>query len=260
MSHLETTRALAARRAYGPAKDETADVKKPVVRVSSDELVRKYSPLVYRIAKRVRRRTGYAVELEELVCEGTIGLLQAAERFDHRLDTDFEHLASVRVQGAMLDALRRLDPLSQRRRREARRHNEVRRKLENGLGRSPADDEMAQALGMELDDYFKLSAELATPIPVRFEDVMGEARTESRTPEMLFRNQERAAQIKAEIMTLNERAKLVLSLIYFEELSQKEAAQVLQVTEARVSQLHKEALEKLRRRMKLRCRVDEDAW
>ena len=145
MSHLETTRALAARRAYGPSQEEAAEVKGPAVRVSSDELVRKYSPLVYRIAKRVRRRTGYAVELEELVCEGTIGLLQAAERFDHRLDTDFEHLASVRVQGAMLDALRRLDPLSQRRRREARRHNEVRRKLENGLGRSPADDEMAQA-------------------------------------------------------------------------------------------------------------------
>ncbi|MFT5431855.1 MAG: DNA-directed RNA polymerase specialized sigma subunit, partial [Myxococcota bacterium] len=132
MSQVEVTRVAAAHRAYAEGHTASgkgisalvAKAKKPVsteaARETRNDLVRKHASLVLRIARKVRRRTGYAVELDDLVCEGTIGLLQAAERFDPDRETDFEHLASVRVHGAMLDALRRLDPLSQRRRREAR--------------------------------------------------------------------------------------------------------------------------------------------
>ena len=118
MSHVEAAKVAAAQRAYANAgRSPTAPAPGTLDR---EALVKKHAALVLRIARRVRRRTGYVVELDDLICEGTIGLLQAAERFDPSRETDFEHLASVRVHGAMLDSLRRLDPLSQRRRREAR--------------------------------------------------------------------------------------------------------------------------------------------
>ncbi|MFT7622622.1 MAG: RNA polymerase sigma factor for flagellar operon FliA [Myxococcota bacterium] len=224
------------------------------------EIVEKYSPLVYRIAKRVRRRTGYAVELDDLVCEGVIGLLQAAERFDADRETEFEHLASVRVHGAMLDALRRLDPLSQRRRREARKHQGIRHKLEMALNREPTALEMSEALGLDLEQYHKLSQELATQAPVSLDDMALEPKGNEQAPDSLAAASERGERMKESIETLPEKQKVVLSLIYYNELSQKEVAQVLEVTEARISQIHKEALERLRRKLRSAARPGEDAW
>lgn len=258
MSQLDAARMLAAKRAYsGKTKRES---KKSATGLNREELVRKYTPLVYRIAKRVRRRTGYAVELDDLICEGTIGLLQAAERFDPGRETDFEHLASVRVHGAMLDSLRRLDPLSQRRRRQARKHRKVEEKLSAALGRAPTSDEMAEALGLELEDFHRLHHELSTQAPMSLEDVPGDVRDRSDSGEQTIEERDRARKMRGLIELLPERQRLVLSLIYFNELSQKEVSKVLQVTEARVSQLHKEALDKLRRKMASKARPNEDAW
>jgi RNA polymerase sigma factor for flagellar operon FliA len=225
-----------------------------------EELVKKYSPLVLRIAKRIRRRTGYVVELDDLVCEGVIGLLQAAERFDSSRETDFEHLASVRVQGSMLDSLRRLDPLSQRRRRTARKFRDTREKLEAALGRSLNSDEMALALGYELDDYHRLVGELSAAPPLSLDEMVTEVHGTNATQESSVQKGQLAVHLKALIEDLPEKQKQVLSLIYFNELSQKEVAEVLQVTEARVSQLHKESLERMRKKLRSRARPDEDAW
>jgi len=258
-TNYEAARVAAA---YGKAQSDstTPKPKKLGLDMSPRELVKRYSPLVYRIAKRVRRRTGYAVELDDLVCEGTIGLLQAAERYDPDRETEFEHLASVRVHGAMLDALRRLDPLSQRRRREAKKHQAMHHKLELSLGRAPTAPEMAAALDMELEAFYKRSNELAAQAPVSLDDMALDIRDREETPDRLAQANERRTQMKALIETLPDRPKTVLSLIYYNELSQKEVAQVLEVTEARISQIHKEALEKLRRKLKSAARPDEDAW
>lgn len=259
-TQYEVARAAAARRAYGNKESGAKAKTRMGLDLSPDELVRRYSPLVYRIAKRVRRRTGYAVELDDLVCEGTIGLLQAAERFDKSRETEFEHLASVRVHGAMLDSLRRLDPLSQRRRREAKKHQKMQRKLESALSRTPTAPEMAEALGMELDDYYKISTELQTQPPVSLDDMVGEIRGKSESPHEGAQALELRDLMKGMMETLGERHKLVLSLIYYNELSQKDVSQVLEVTEARISQIHKEALDKLKRKMKSTARMGEEAW
>lgn len=259
MSTLQTdaTTTLAARMAYGvsaPKRRETPGL-------SAEEVVRRYAPLVYRIAKRVRRRTGFLVDLDDLVCEGTIGLLQAAERFDPSRALDFEHLASVRVQGAMLDSLRRLDPLSQRRRREARRVRSTEEKLATALGRPPTAEEMARALGMELDDYHRLHQEISTTTPMSIDDMTGEVRCDGERQDARCEDLQRSSRLKEHIEQLPEKQRLVLSLVYFNELSQKEVAQVLGVTEARVSQLHKEALERLRKRLRGAAAAgDQDLW
>ncbi len=256
MTLAEVSRIQAARRAYGSA---TPDARPHAV--DKAELVKKHAGLVLRIARRVRRRTGYAVELDDLVCEGTIGLLQAAERFDPARETDFEHLASVRVHGAMLDALRRLDPLSQRRRREARKHQRLRERLEGELGRPPAPEEMAEALGVDLDEYFHLAEELATQAPLSLDEIGADIRDGAATrQDLALHAKDRSARIKEVIETLPEKQRLVMSLVYYNELSQKEVASVLGVTEARVSQLHKEAIERLRKRLSSSAKPNEDAW
>ena len=261
MKQVEAVRIAAARRAYsdGEADRPRTSTARPS-KSTRDELVKKHATLVLRIARKVRRRTGYAVELDDLVCEGTIGLLQAAERFDPERETDFEHLASVRVHGAMLDALRRLDPLSQRRRREARRHQKVAEKLERGLGRAPTPEEMADALGMDLEDYYKLNNELSAQTPMSLDDMGIDVRDKAVRQDATVHARQRHERMKELIEGLPERQRLVLSMVYYNELSQKEVARVLGVTEARVSQLHKEALGRLRKRLKSAARPDEDAW
>ena len=261
MSALETTQGRAAQRAYtGFDEGDNGSGDSSNRAIELEKMVREYSPLVYRIARRVRRRVGYAVELDDLICEGTIGLLQAAERFDPSLEKDFEHLAQARIQGAMLDSLRRLDPLSQRRRREARRVRNTREKLESRLGRVAGTDEMANELGMELEDFHSLHRDIHIRLPVSTEDLNSELQSREPDPRVRAEKRERIALIRELIETLPERQRLVLSLIYFNELSQKDVANVLQVTEARVSQLHKEALERVRKRMKSQARPHEEAW
>jgi len=198
--------------------------------------------------------------LDDLICEGVIGLLQAAERFDATRETDFEHLASVRVQGAMLDSLRRLDPLSQRRRRTARQFRATQEKLLAALGRQPNSEEMAQALGLELEHYHRLSNELSAAPPISLEDMGTELRSSTPSQERTVQRMEVTAHLQEQIKTLPEKQQRVLNLIYFNELSQKEVADVLKVTEARISQLHKEALARMSKRMKGKARPDEDAW
>ena len=258
MSNTEAAKVAAAQRAYASASRGTSAPSPKAL--DREALVKKHAALVLRIARRVRRRTGYAVELDDLICEGTIGLLQAAERFDPSRETDFEHLASVRVHGAMLDALRRLDPLSQRRRREARKHQKVKAELEAKLGRAPTPEEMAEELGMDLEDFFKLSNELSTQAPVSLDDAGMDVKAEVTRADESVHEKQRAAHMKELIESLPERQRMVLSMVYYNELSQKEVAVALGVTEARISQLHKEALERLRRRLKSSARVDEDAW
>lgn len=160
----------------------------------------------------------------------------------------------------MLDALRRLDPLSQRRRREARKHRDIRHKLEMALGRDPNSDEMAEALGMELDTYHRLNQELVAQAPVSLDDMALEPRGHSVAPDRQAQANERRGLMKAAIEQLPEKQKVVLSLIYYNELSQKEVAHVLEVTEARISQIHKEALERMRRKLASSARPNEDAW
>jgi len=262
---MEAARVAAAQRAYtsNAGADSAKRASRPSGSVdtpSRDDLVKKHAALVLRIARKVRRRTGYAVELDDLVCEGTIGLLQAAERFDPDRETDFEHLASVRVHGAMLDALRRLDPLSQRRRREARRHQKTAEKLERTLGRAPTAIEMAEALGMELDVYYKLNNELSAQTPMSLDDMGIDVRDKTVRQDHTVHARQRHERMKELIEGLPERQRLVLSMVYYNELSQKEVARVLGVTEARISQLHKEALGRLKKRLASAARPDEDAW
>ena len=119
---------------------------------------------------------------------------------------------------------------------------------------------MARELGLELDDYFRLSNELSAQPPMSLDDIGMDVRADAQRADQTVHEKQRAARIKDMIDGLPERQRLVLSMVYYNELSQKEVAKVLGVTEARISQLHKEALGRLRKRLKSGARVGEDAW
>ena len=129
------------------------------------------------------------------------------------------------------------------------------------LGRAPTPQEMATELGVDLEEFFRLNEELSTQAPLSLDELGVDIKDGGLArQDLVIHARNRSIRIKEIVETLPEKQKLVLSLVYFNELSQKEVAQVLGVTEARVSQLHKEALDRLKKRMQSLAKPNEDAW
>jgi RNA polymerase sigma factor FliA len=206
-------------------------------------------PLVQRVAARVARRLPFHVVRDDLVSAGVVGLLECAPRFDATRGEDFEAFAEFRIKGAIMDELRAADPLS----RDMRRHlNEVRtatHRLEGELGRAPAEEEIAQALGRTLDDYRELLSKLGGHSVCSLTDLEGGAvqlAAETTDPCEATIDADLRAQIAQAIETLPARQRQVLWLYYFEEMSLKEIGALLGVTESRICQIHTQATSALR--------------
>ncbi len=215
---------------------------------SHERLVKEYGVLITEVARRVSRRIRHSVDFDDLVSEGTIGLIQAAERFDPSRQIRFEAYASTRIHGAMLDYLRHLDPLSQRRRREASRLKRAEDRLAQRLGRPPAAEEVAAELELPLEQYLRVAAEVLMPALSNDLDAMAEVRSDEPTQEEFLVSTEDQTALRRLLDLLPGRARQVLLLVYFYDYSQKEAARALEVSEPRVSQLRKEGIDRLRQR------------
>jgi RNA polymerase sigma factor for flagellar operon FliA len=211
-----------------------------------DELVARHGALIARVARRIAARTGGAVAAEDLWSAGAVGLLDAARRFDGARDVGFEAFAEHRIRGAMLDELRRIDHLPRRMRADLARLEQARARLAQALGREPEPSEVAEELGIALDELDGLQS-LALP-PLGLEHSEGLASEELRGDEAAMRREALRAMTSA-VAELPERLQLLLSLHYVEGLSYREVAHVLKVSEPRVCQLHREAMKLLRARM-----------
>ena len=121
-----------------------------------EEMILSHLPQVQLIALRIWNRCARQVELEDLVSEGVIGLMQAVDRYDPGRECLLKTLAEHRIRGAMLDYLRRLDPLSRSVRQFVRQRNNACEQFEHAHGRAPEELELAQALGMRIERYRKL--------------------------------------------------------------------------------------------------------
>lgn len=223
-----------------------------------DRLVDRHLPLVHHVARRLERSTGFDVEYEDLVSAGSIGLLEAMESYDMGRGLAFSTHAAPRIRGAILDDRRRRDPLSRSVRSREREIRRSERTLEGTLGRAPRDHETARAMGVtsetlggwRLDSKGAHALSLDQPmddgqgdgLPARevVADESGEA-----IEERIVREDE-ARLVRDAILGLSEQDRVVLSLYHFEELKLKEIAEVLGVTESRVSQIRTRALERLR--------------
>jgi RNA polymerase sigma factor for flagellar operon FliA len=226
-----------------------------------ERLVLAYAPLVRVAAGRLGSRLPAHVEEEELISFGLSGLLKAIERFEPERGIRFESFAMHRIRGAMIDALRSLDWVPRQVRRNAREMERAEIKLRAELGRPPAEQELADHLDLDLADLRGRILEIANsriysfdaPMPGHAEGIVSEASLLDvvpsegyAEPQKELASDEAAAALQEVIAELPERQQFVLSCYYREDLKLNEIAEILDLSESRISQLHTKALISLR--------------
>ncbi len=220
------------------------------------QLVERHAPLVKRIAYHLLARLPASVQVDDLIQSGMIGLIEAAKNFDATKGASFETFAGIRIRGSMLDEIRRGDWTPRSVHRNARLIAETIAELEAELGRDVKDVEVAEKLDITLDEYHHMLSDVSGGRIIGFEDLgISEdvlVTADDTQHDILFDNQASDAFQQAlvkNISSLPEREAIVLSLYYNDELNLKEIGEVLNVSESRVSQIHSQALVRLRARM-----------
>ncbi len=215
----------------------------------ADAIIRAHSSLVRRIAWHVHSRMSSAIEVEDLIQIGMVALIEAARTFEDR-GISFIPYASMRVRGAMIDELRRDARMCRSGMVNRRRLAQVRASLENTLGRSASDAEMAEALGLDGNAYHAMAASTQAVRQDSIDEVYSDHdiwfADMAETADTLLEKSEMRRLLAKNIAALAEREALVLQLYFIEELNLDEIGETLGVGAARICQIKKSALEKLR--------------
>lgn len=220
------------------------------------QTVEKYAPLVNRIARHLLARMPANVQIDDLVQSGMIGLLDAAGKYDKTKGASFETYAGIRIQGAMLDEVRKGDWTPRSVHRKSRDVAKAIQKIEARTGRHASDKEIADEMQTDLDSYFHILQDATGTRLFSFDEISEGAdpvleTLDSDLPDPLDNLQRSRFQqdLSRSIDALPDREKLVLSLYYDEELNLKEIGEIIGVSESRVSQIHSLAALRLRSRM-----------
>lgn len=241
----------------GLAKRESSHSGKAYA-LSREQLVNEYLPHVKRIVYRIAARIPSNIEIDDLMNSAVIGLLEAIDRYDPMRDNKFMTYAIYRIKGAVLSELRARDFLSRSNRRKNRELQQTYLSLEQKLGRKPNDDEVANKLDMDLDEFYKVK-DLTNICFLSLDEIGFSSKLEREgVKDYLFNNisenavtftklRETEEMIAKAINQLNKNEKLVVSMYYTDELTMKEIGKVLNVSESRVSQIHSQAIISLRR-------------
>ena len=216
---------------------------------SPDALVRGHMGLVRKIAWHVHGRVASAIDIEDLVQIGMVALIEAANGFEDRGHA-FATYATMRVRGAMIDHLRRHAAISRTAMAQRRELSTVRRRLEGRLGRAPSDADMAEEMGLDAADYRALVDDCRSVHQESIDEVYSDhsmwfADLGERADETLERDRLKAA-IAEVIGTLPQRDAMVLQLYFVEEMNLEEIGQTLGVGAARICQIKKAALDRVR--------------
>lgn len=198
------------------------------------------------------RRVPVSIELDDLISAGCEGLLTAVQRFDPQRGLSFGAFARHRVRGAILDELRGLDPVSRRGRQSLRRVNQARRELTSELGSPPSAEQLAARVGLDLDQLEGLRMEqlrsqvvsveaLADGLSSRFSGL-----EPSEHPEQALLAKELRQRVASGLERLPNRQQTVLAMVYCERMTYREVAELFEVTESRICQIHRAAVGQLR--------------
>jgi RNA polymerase sigma factor for flagellar operon FliA len=224
-------------------------------RIDQHEFVTQYLPQVRRQALALRVKLPSSVDLDDLIQAGSLGLLKALGRFNASQGASFATFANQRIRGAMLDELRSRDWLPRSIRRHAREMDEAIHRLAQRFGRAPGEHEIAAELGLELADYRQLLNDTNNGQLLPFEELIREgvepgAANRPADPSLAtLLDDEQRERLIASVDALPERERLIMALYYQEELNLKEIGVILGVSESRLSQLHSQALSRLRARL-----------
>ncbi|MDP2143617.1 MAG: RNA polymerase sigma factor FliA [Gallionella sp.] len=224
-----------------------------------EQCLRDHSHLVKRIAHQMMTKLPHSVQIDDIIQAGMMGLLDAASRYDEFHGAQFETYATQRIRGAMLDELREADWLPRSMRRDMRRIEQSISRLQQKLGRAPSEGEIAADLEVPLAEYQQMLQASRGAQLVYYEDFHGEDNDDfferfefasDDNPLDLLSNERFRAELVRGIEALPERERMVMAMIYEQDMNLREIGEVLGVGESRISQLHSQAVARLRSRMK----------
>ena len=235
--------------------DSYAKLKSPEIR---EKLILEYAPLVKLVAGRLSMYLGYNVEYDDLVSYGIFGIIDAIDKFDNMKAVKFETYASLRIRGAILDQIRKMDWIPRTIRQKQKKIDAVMKEIEASKGRAATDEEIARSLGISDDDYLSWQSQMKITNVVSLNEFMesgseipaeqtGQQRFDS--PEEVMEKEELKKVLQQALELLTEKEKKVILLYYYEDLTLKEISNVLEVSESRISQLHTRALQKMKGKM-----------
>jgi len=231
--------------------------KKPTQEIR-EQLILAYAQLVKLVAGRLSMYLGHNVEYDDLVSYGIFGLIDAIDKFDMTKNVKFETYASLRIRGAILDQIRKMDWIPRTVRQRQRKIDEAIKQVEMRTGKAATDEEIALELGVSGDELLSWQSQLKVTNVVslsEFEETGQEPVMETVNknrflqPEEVVEEQELKQKLIESLELLTEKERRVIELYYYEDLTLKEISLVLEVSESRVSQLHTKALLKMRKKM-----------
>lgn len=234
--------------------DEYRKKRTPELR---EKIIIEYAGLVKVVAGRLSIYLGYNVEYDDLVGYGTFGLIDAIDKYDFDKGVKFETYASVRIRGAILDQIRKMDWIPRTLRQKQKKVDAAYKKIELETGRPATDEEIARELEITVDELDDWQNQTKISNLISLDDYMeqGETKVEIASsedyaqPEKVVEQQALKQILMDALELLTEKEKKVIIFYYYEDLTLKEISSILEVTESRVSQLHTKALQKLRNKL-----------
>lgn len=235
--------------------DDYAKTKSPEIR---EKIILEYAPLVKLVAGRLSMYLGYNVEYDDLVSYGIFGLIDAIDKYDNMKAVKFETYASLRIRGAILDQIRKMDWIPRTIRQKQKKIDIAIKEIEASMGRAATDEEIAKSLGISEDEYTDWQSQMKITGVVSLNEFMesgsevpAEQNNQHRfdSPEEVIEKEELKQVLAQALELLTEKEKKVILLYYYEDLTLKEISNVLEVSESRISQLHTRALQKLKGKM-----------
>ena len=223
-----------------------------------ENIILEYAPLVKLVAGRLSMYLGYNVEYDDLVSYGIFGLIDAIDKFDACKEVKFETYASLRIRGAILDQIRKMDWIPRTVRKRQRDISNAIKNIEARTGRSATDEEIARELGITDSEYDDWQSQMKVTNVIsldEFTESGGGDISESSTvshyelPEEAIEKEELKQMLAEALQQLTDKERQVVLMYYYEDLTLKEISNVLEVSESRVSQLHTKALNKMKGKM-----------
>ncbi len=224
------------------------------------QVVQHYAPKIKYLALRLKAKLPQHVELNDIISSGTLGLMEALGKFNPELGIKFETYAENRIRGAMLDELRRMDWFSRGLRQRVRSLDECLKSFENQHGRKPTEEELMDRTGLDRKEVRSgleaMQNQLCLDIDAIQETYAENKGASGDEPYHTTALQEVIDKVADLIEALTPREKMVMSLYYGDELTMRETAEVMDITEGRVSQLHSQAMSRLRKMFRERYGAD----
>lgn len=220
-----------------------------------EKLIIEYAGLVKLVAGRLNMYLGYTVEFDDLVSYGVFGLIDAIDKFDYYKGVKFETYASLRIRGAILDQIRKMDWIPRTLRQKQKKMEQAYSKLEGIHGRNATDAELANELEITLEELVDWKNQVEIANIISLDDYIEQGaevkvdplvRPKFTQPEVQIEKEELKVRLKQALESLTENERKVILLYYYEELTLKEISSVLDVSESRVSQLHTKSLSKMK--------------